>query len=470
MRLPGDFIKQMRALLGDEDCDTFITALQQAPAPASVRLNTWKTGSLPLSALHFQLDREIRWCTTGYYLTQRPAFTFDPLFHAGCYYVQEASSMFLEQVMKQYVRKPVVMLDLCAAPGGKSTHIQSLLPKGSLLVANEIIRNRSRVLAENLTKWGYPDLIVTNNDPADFAPLTGFFDVILADVPCSGEGMFRKDAGAINEWSPENVELCRRRQRRILSDSWTCLKPEGILIYSTCTYNTKENEENVQWMQEELGAEPLSVDIPEHWNVTGCLTNHAFPVYRFLPYKTEGEGFFMAILRKPFEADHTSNRLSATTKRKRKTAIPLSTGEEWVMMPSGDYQISVKGAFVTAFPKSYESEREILEQTLRMIQSGTAIGEIKGKDLIPQQALAMNRLFRQDAFPAEDVSYKQALAYLRKGSVSLSKETPFGYVLIRYKGVPLGFVKNIGSRLNNLYPSEWRIRSSYLPEESSADD
>ncbi|KAA6307840.1 Ribosomal RNA small subunit methyltransferase F, partial [termite gut metagenome] len=262
------FTKQMRTLLGDEDYDKFIRALQM-PAPASVRFNTWKTDSLLLSVFHSQLDKEIPWCSAGYYLKQRLTFTFDPLFHAGCYYVQEASSMFLEQAIRQYVQTPVVMLDLCAAPGGKSTHVQSLLPEGSLLVANEIIRSRSHVLAENLTKWGYLNLIVTNNDPADFTPLTDFFDVILADVPCSGEGMFRKNTEAINEWSLENVELCRRRQRRIISDIWTCLKPEGILIYSTCTYNTKENEENVQWMQQELGAEPLSVDISDHWNITG---------------------------------------------------------------------------------------------------------------------------------------------------------------------------------------------------------
>jgi NOL1/NOP2/fmu family ribosome biogenesis protein len=220
-------------------------------------------------------------------------------------------------------------------------------------------------------------------------------------------------------------------------------------------------------MQQELGAEPLSVDVPDHWNITGCLTNHTFPVYRFLPYRTEGEGFFMAVLRKPFDANNTGKRLSTITKKnKRKTTIPFSTGGEWLTSPD-NYHISVKGAFVTVSPKNYEGELAILEQALRIVQSGTVIGEIKGKDLIPQQALAMNRLFRQGAFPAEEVSYKHALAYLRKESFSLSKDTPLGYVLIRYKGVPLGFVKNIGSRLNNLYPLEWRIRSSYLPEELS---
>lgn len=209
--------------------------------------------------------------------------------------------MFVEQALKQYMgEEPVVMLDLCAAPGGKSTHIRSLLPDNSLLIANEVIRNRSQILAENLTKWGHPDVVVTNSDPSDFTPLEDFFDVILTDVPCSGEGMFRKDPVAISEWSPENVEICRQRQRRIIADIWPCLKPGGILIYSTCTYNTKENEENIRWIRDEFGAEVLPLDVAEEWNITGnLLQGESFPVYRFLPHKTQGEGFFLAVLRKP---------------------------------------------------------------------------------------------------------------------------------------------------------------------------
>lgn len=179
--------------------------------------------------------------------------------------------MFVEQVLRQYVESPVVMLDLCAAPGGKSTHARSVLPEGSLLVANEVIRNRSQVLAENLTKWGHPDVVVTNNDPADFSALPSFFDVILTDVPCSGEGMFRKDPVAVEEWSQENVEICWQRQRRIIADIWPCLKPGGILIYSTCTYNSKEDEENVCWIQQEFGAELLPLEVRNEWNITGNL-------------------------------------------------------------------------------------------------------------------------------------------------------------------------------------------------------
>ena len=245
MNLPASFTEYTRALLGVEEYEKLVSALQQEP-PVSIRLNRLKVHRLKVeNALSVQPP----WSSEGIYLDERLTFTFDPLFHAGCYYVQEASSMFVEQVLRQHVTKPVVMLDLCAAPGGKSTHARSVLPEGSLLVANEVIRNRSQILAENLTKWGHPDVVVTNNDPADFSALPSFFDVILTDVPCSGEGMFRKDPVAVEEWSPENVEICWQRQRRIIADVWPSLKPGGILIYSTCTYNTKEDEEKVRWIQ-----------------------------------------------------------------------------------------------------------------------------------------------------------------------------------------------------------------------------
>ena len=231
MNLPASFIDYTRALLGNEEYEKLAAALQQEP-PVSIRINKLRMkeeglSSLTDSSAHFSFNK-VPWASDGYYLDERLTFTFDPLFHAGCYYVQEASSMFVEQVLRQYVESPVVMLDLCAAPGGKSTHARSVLSEGSLLVANEVIRNRSQVLAENLTKWGHPDVVVTNNDPADFSALPSFFDVILTDVPCSGEGMFRKDPVAVEEWSPENVEICWQRQRRIIADIWPCLKPGGI--------------------------------------------------------------------------------------------------------------------------------------------------------------------------------------------------------------------------------------------------
>ena len=382
--------------------------------------------------------------------------------------------MFVERVLREYVHEPVVMLDLCAAPGGKSTLCRSALPEGSLLVANEVMRNRSQVLAENLIKWGHPEVVVTNNAPADFTELTHLFDVILTDVPCSGEGMFRKDQVAVDEWNLENVDICWQRQRRILTDIWPSLKPGGLLIYSTCTFNREEDEDNVAWIARELGAEILPVSIDDSWGITGNLVDRDFPVYRFLPHKTKGEGFFLAVLRKDGDVcEETPKRFSKTSARMDKkkkgkdTKQPLvvpKEAKEWLASAS-DYSLAMKDTQVVAFPKAYQDEYALLQQYLKVIHAGITLGEIKGKDLIPHHSLAMSTALAEDLFPRTEVSYEQAIAYLRKEGLILDTDVPRGYVLLTYQGIPLGFVKNIGNRANNLYPQEWRIRSGYLPEE-----
>lgn len=535
MNLPASFIESTRSLLGNEEYEKLANALQQE-SPVSIRLNLNKLSieseelRVNCTALHSHSPLStinssflpVPWSTEGYYLERRLTFTFDPLFHAGCYYVQEASSMFVEQALRQYVSGPVVMLDLCAAPGGKSTHARSVLPEGSLLVANEVIRNRSQILAENLTKWGHPDVVVTNNDPVDFSSLSSFFDVILTDVPCSGEGMFRKDPVAIDEWSPENVEICWQRQRRIIADIWPALKPGGILIYSTCTYNMKEDEENVCWIQREFGAEPLSLDVLDEWNITGNLlsgnaeenekaesmgesesigesesteepetsrslklTTEKTPVYHFFPHKTKGEGFFLAALRKPgTDADTASvytepsfSRVKASKKKDKRggggaSSSPVSKenlamAKSWLNDESSErYLLLVEGAEIQAFPQQYIDKLDAMKQNLKIVSAGVRVGEVKGKDLIPNHALSMSTsLLRQGVFSTEEVSYEQAIAYLRKEAIVLPTTAPRGYVLLTYRNIPLGFVKNIGNRANNLYPQEWRIRSGYLPEE-----
>ena len=296
MNLPPDFTTYTRQWMGESLFQDYCTALDETP-PVSVRMNPWKwTGPLAegLSA------GPVPWCHEGMYLTRRPYFTFDPLLHAGAYYVQEASSMFLAHVLRQYVDHPVKMLDLCAAPGGKSITALTALPEGSLLFSNEPIRTRACILAENLMKLGCPDVVVTQNYPADYHKSGLQFDVVLTDAPCSGEGMFRKDPKAIEEWTPGNVENCRRLQREIVGEAWHCLRPGGLLVYSTCTLNRKENEDNVAWMERELGARLLPVDTREEWGITGSLAaDWQRPVYRFLPGRTKGEGMFFAVMRKP---------------------------------------------------------------------------------------------------------------------------------------------------------------------------
>ena len=283
MNLPPIFIERTKAIL-KEEYPAFENALQQL-APTSIRIND-KMDYMPSA-------EKVAWCDKGYYLNERPLFTADPLFHAGVYYVQEASSMFLSQVVEQHFPDADTVLDLCAAPGGKSTLLSQYLHRNCLLVSNEIVRNRAYILAENLAKWGNQNTLVTNNDPADFSALNNFFDAVVVDAPCSGEGMFRKDAGAIDEWSLSNVELCAERQKKILTDVWDALKPEGILVYSTCTYNREENEDNVAWMCRELDAELLKVDLHGNENIVESDFG-----YRFFPHRTKGEGFFIAVVRK----------------------------------------------------------------------------------------------------------------------------------------------------------------------------
>lgn len=459
MALPTDFILRTRALLG-EDFDRLEAALQ-TDAPVSIRINEKKGTPAPFT------DR-VPWCDTGFYLPERLSFTFDPLFHAGAYYVQEASSMFLEQAIRCHVTAPVRCLDLCAAPGGKSTHLLSLLPEGSLLVSNEVIRSRSNVLAENIAKWGSPNAVVTNSDPEEIGRLTHFFDVIVADVPCSGEGMFRKDTDSTGEWSVANVTLCAARQRRIIHDVWDALKPGGLLVYSTCTYNTEENEENIRHIIEELGAEPLAIPVKEEWQVTGPL-KYTAPVYRFFPHKTRGEGFFLAALRK---ADGETKEIkppkrNRKEKEKGKPMPDFSRMGSPLLSDERPMAFECDGNAIRMHFPSVQDAFPLLREHLRILSSGVLLGEVKGKDFIPSEELALSTALRPNAFPAVDLDWDDAIRYLKKEALLLPEGVEKGYVLVRHGGFPLGFAKHLGNRTNNLYPAEWRIRTQYIPEKVS---
>lgn len=454
MDLPIDFVTRTKHLLGD-NWDSFYAALSEE-SPISIRINRSKESdsikSLP----------NIPWCDNGYYLKERPQFTFDPLFHAGCYYVQEASSMFIGQAIKQYADNNIRVLDLCAAPGGKSTLIADIIDQNSLLVSNEVIRSRANILAENIAKWGKANVVVTNNDPAQIGKIKGFFDIILVDAPCSGEGMFRKDDNAIKEWSIENVKLCKERQQRILADIWPALKENGILIYSTCTYNREENEDNVVWMRDELGAEVLPVETRDEWNISSSITNDV-TAYRFFPHKTKGEGFFCAVLRKSTESTtHETHKKAKSSKdNKKKADLPLEFKEYLIQRDAFTYY--PKGESWHAVPKHLHEDICFLSSELNTISEGICLGEFKGKDFIPDQSLALSGNLNKDAFIRYETDWKTAIAFLRKEALVLP-EQPKGYILLTYKDTPLGFVKNIGNRANNLYPQEWRIRSANIPE------
>ncbi len=467
MLFPEDFCKQMEQLLGTESYNHFCTAFRQ-DTPSSIRLNPWKSfffkeADKPQFAADAEVF-EVPWCSEGYYFSPRPTYTFDPLFHAGSYYVQEASSMFLEQVVRQYVSSPVRALDLCAAPGGKSTLLRSVLPEGSVLVSNEVMRQRAQVLAENMVKWGHPDVIVTNNDPADFSDaFVDAFQLIVVDAPCSGEGMFRKDEVAIAEWSASQVDVCVERQRRILADIWPCLQPGGVLVYSTCTFNRLEDEDNLQWLIDNFGAEPLSLDVPADWGVQGDLTGRGLSVWRFLPQYVQGEGFFLCAMRKPGSAIE----IDYTPKKNKRVPKPVESPmvlRSWIQNAE-QFELKLQQNGWVAIPKAWSAFYTYLQTQLRVLHAGIPLGEQKGKDVIPAHGLSMSVAAALDAFPRVEVDYIMALSYLRKETVTLPADSPRGFVLLTFRSVSLGFVKNLGNRANNLYPVEWRIRSSYIPEE-----
>ena len=454
MALPIDFITRTRALLGDEY--EKLEAALQADVPVSIRINQEKGTKAPETS-------PVGWSKTGYYLPERLSFTFDPLFHAGAYYVQEASSMFLEQAIRNFVTEPVRCLDLCAAPGGKSTHLLSTLPEGSLLVSNEVIRSRSNILAENITKWGNPNNIVINNDPEEIGRLTHLFDVIVTDVPCSGEGMFRKDTDSTGEWSVANVNLCAARQRRIIHDIWDALKPGGLLIYSTCTYNTEEDEDNIHYIIEELGAEALTIPLKEEWQITGAL-RHDHPVYRFFPHKTKGEGFFLAALRKaPGETEEIRPRNKSKKERGKAAPVLPSVVNDWIE-EAGKFRFELINDTIQAIPSAHQETWQLIAGQCRIVTAGIRVGEIKGKDILPAHSLAMSTSLNREAFTTVEINWEDAVKYLKKEVLLLPEETKKGYVLVCYNGFPLGFVKHLGNRANNLYPQEWRIRSGYLPD------
>ena len=447
MNLNNDFEVRTRALFGEERYSRFVSALGEEPV-VSVRANNRK----PFSSFE---GVEVPWAKEGCYLPSRPVFTADPLFHAGCYYVQEASSMFLGRVIAQFVKEPVRALDLCAAPGGKSTHLLQALPQGSLLVSNEPMPQRAQILAENVTKWGAPAAVVTKNEPADFAPFRNFFDLVVVDAPCSGEGMFRKDAFAVEQWSPAVVKQCVQTQEKILSDIWESLRPGGLLVYSTCTFNADENENRVAWIAEELGAEPLAVNVDEAWGITGSLTQEGLPVYRFIPGFTKGEGLFMAVLRKNGDEPLAQPR---TAKLQPVVAKVKNELEGWLKDASA-YNLVMQCDDVVALPREHVAAIVALQQKLRVLHAGIPLATIKNNKIVPQHAVAMSCALNVDAFNSVEVEREQALAYLHRETLNLSG-APMGYILLTYKGVALGFVKNVGNRANNMYPQEWRIRKN----------
>jgi 16S rRNA C967 or C1407 C5-methylase (RsmB/RsmF family)/NOL1/NOP2/fmu family ribosome biogenesis protein len=440
------FEVQMRALLGS-DWEAFAQALA-SPAPVSIRINRAKWAGPEAD------DGMVPWCAEGRYLATRPIFTLDPLLHAGAYYVQEASSMMIAEAMRQLLdlHQPLLALDLAAAPGGKSTLIAGMMSAESLLLANEVIRPRYQVLRQNLMRWGLPNVVTSNHDPADFAALSGRFDLVLIDAPCSGEGLFRKDPDARSEWSPEQVRFCAARQQRILGDAAALLAPGGVLLYSTCTYNDQENADNARWLATETGLDYMPLALPADWNIAERSMG-----YQLYPHRQRGEGFFLACFRKPGVKTLHSAKAKTIQGFVSASANEDAALASWLHKDRPFTFLADRQGLWYGLPEAYLPDFQAMAAALRRLAPVLEMGERKQDKLVPAHALALSTM-RDPTIPLAALNAEQAIRYLRKEDPGLDGDAR-GWLLAAYEGHALGWLKGLGNRYNNYFPKEWRILS-----------
>ena len=425
--------------------------------PTSVRINPfkWRHASSPLTTHHLPLSSPVPWCNTGFYLSERPSFTLDPLFHAGCYYVQEASSMFLEQMIKtvypDHTTANYKVLDLCAAPGGKTMHLSALFPEG-LIVSNEVIKTRSGILTENAVKWGKENIMVTSNDAGDFKPLQGYFDMIVIDAPCSGSGMFRKDPHAIEAWSLQNVSHCSKRQQRIIDDVWPALKENGILVYATCSYSVEENESILNWISDRHHVEPIRVNLQDSFGIveteSGATGMYG---YRFYPDKIKGEGFFIAGIRKKDVTDVSipkPKKFAIASDQECRAIIPFLNDPEQFEYVRANEDVAI-------LKKNDREDMAILFAALYVKKMGVKAGKVVRDELIPAHDLALSTIITSN-LKAMDVQVETALDYLRKKNIPADNAAR-GWNVVRFMSHNLGWAKILANRVNNYYPQQFRI-------------
>ncbi|UZR95351.1 methyltransferase RsmF C-terminal domain-like protein [Chondrinema litorale] len=461
INLPESFTIRMKETLGSE-FDKFLEALSDQP-PVSVRYNPQKY------LVKDSQNETVPWCRNGFYLESRPEFFKDPLIFAGAYYVQEASSMFVDKALEAYLPKdePVKVLDLCAAPGGKSTLINSAISSDSLLLSNEIVSKRAIPLAENLMRWGNPNVLVANNNPQDLEILSEFFDVILVDAPCSGEGMFRKDKKVINLWGDNLPQACAQRQEQILESVDKMLKPGGLLIYSTCTFSPEENEEQVRNLVNSEEYESLQLPIKPEWGITELVENMANNAkaynYRFYPHKTRGEGFFLSCLRK-LDDGYASSKIKLSKKAVNSfKSLPkkyLDIIEKWVKKPDSLTFIQQEDEMVYAFPKALLADLKLIDKALNLRMKGVELGKLRNNKFIPSHHLAVSQIL-SDKIPVIELDYEQAVYYLKKQEIEVNTATVKGWAVVSYEGVNLGWIKVLPNRINNYYPIDLRIRKDF---------
>ena len=454
MQFPLSLISQLQSVNGFDEA-SFLRAHAE-PAVTSVRLHPLKGAGTTIAG------DKIPWCDDGILLKERPVFTLDPAYHAGAYYVQEASSMFLEHAWKHTVddNSRLRVLDLCAAPGGKSTLIAALLKPGSLLLSNEVIRTRASILEENMVRWGYPNTWVVCNDPRDFGSLEGYFDAMIVDAPCSGSGLFRKDARALNEWSEDNVALCSARQKRILADVWPSLKQNGIIIYATCSFSLEEDEQILDWLATEYDCETVSVPVPETWGISEVVSPfRRFSGYRFFPGKVKGEGFFMAVIRKTGNAGSPKPVKFKTTNMSR-----IAEQTAHLLLPGERQFIEWNKDMFSALHPDHLPDWHLLSKALYFRKVGLNIGSPSAKEWLPAHDIALS-VDASGSIPAINASREQALQFLKREDFGAG-EGEKGWRLVKFNNLGLGWIKCIGNRSNNYLPKHWRIRME-IPDEDS---
>jgi len=446
--LKPDFISYIKTSFPDF-ADSLLYSLNTPPT-VGIRLNNRKK----CDEIGFSDLTPVNWCDSGFYLSARPQFTLNPLLHAGAFYVQDPSSMIIQEIISRLATSPVVFLDLCAAPGGKTSAAINALPDGSVIVANEYIPPRAKILHENMMKWGFPATIVTNSSPDVFGNAKDLFDIIIVDAPCSGEGMMRKDATARSQWSTALVGQCASLQRRILASAIHSLKKGGYLIYSTCTFNTEENERNAEWINRELGLEPVNLEFPDEWGISKGIST-SIPCLRFMPHITRGEGLFTAVFKK------NGSATPARLKSRRPKSMPCNLDCRKYITNPDSFKFCQNNNSISAIPEEAYGILSFLEtlKGLKIISAGIESATLKGRDMIPTHALALSNSIDRSAFISSDLSLEDALHFLRRENINLDSGFPKGFILLTYKNIPLGFVKNLGSRTNSLLPSELRIRN-----------
>ncbi|MCH8496041.1 MAG: rRNA cytosine-C5-methyltransferase [Balneolales bacterium] len=417
--------------------------------PVSVRVNKWKFDSAR-HGFPAPVKANVNWESDGFYLGERPVFTLDPLFHAGGYYVQEASSRWAGNVMRQLKNGPVNVLDLCAAPGGKSTHLASVLESGDLLVTNEVHRSRVQVLTENMIKWGAPNVVVTSNEASHFQSIGSWFDIILVDAPCSGEGLFRRDPNAMTEWSPEAVTACSVRQQQILTDIWPALKPGGFLIYSTCTFNKSENDAQVQQLVSGEKASSVRIQTDPATGIIEDEIENDVYMYRCFPGFVEGEGFTFSVLRKSTDTPVTYGESRNKARLRKEKTHPFADA----LKEKQDFTFLANDKQFFAVPGKFARKVMVLDDILHIHHAGVELGDEKR----PGQSLAMSTVLHRGFFEEIAFTKDEALDYLRRQSVSCDR-SEHGIRLLTHQGLPLGFGKAVKGRINNHYPVEWRIRN-----------